>query len=300
MAQPVHSLVLGPTETPAIRCKTCKVPLPDATRKNCDRCRRNRTENYHRWKRSVEARKNHGKNLISLPTLETHPSSAPPSELNIRWTNPATTSAASSQPPHRSHPGSNTPAQLTGAVTPTSTTPLIHNLNERDHHRHQTASSQLPRDAPPVSSLPRVDVPEYQWGEELVDALLALPPRSNFFGQFSVIADPDVDNSKRAQMFQDQLRSKGLPISCVAAAPFGISFVELTRCLFSSFHLGRETQKPVSHNPDAPRVHAIGLYCRCEIGCQGRFVVSVDDDTAHQYSVPGQRIGVALLHTSSG
>ncbi len=249
MAQPVHSLVLGPTETPAIRCKTCKVPLPDATRKNCDRCRRNRTENYHRWKRSVEARKNHGKNLISLPTLETHPSSAPPSELNIRWTNPATTSAASSQPPHRSHPGSNTPAQLTGAVTPTSTTPLIHNLNERDHHRHQTASSQLPRDAPPVSSLPRVDVPEYQWGEELVDALLALPPRSNFFGQFSVIADPDVDNSKRAQMFQDQLRSKGLPISCVAAAPFGISFVELTRCLFSSFSPGQGNTKTCLPQP---------------------------------------------------
>ncbi|KAH9019750.1 hypothetical protein EDB84DRAFT_1516436, partial [Lactarius hengduanensis] len=236
MAQPVHSLVVGPTETPAIRCKTCKVPLPDATRKNCDRCRRNRTENYHRWKRSVEARKNH----IALPTLETHHSSAPPSKPNIRWTKPATTSAPGPRSPHPSHTGTSTPAQHSDATAP----------------------------------LPRVNIPEYQWGEELVDALLALPPRSNFFGQFSVIADPDVDNSERAQMFRDQLRSKDLPIS--------------------------DTQKPVSNNPGAPRGHAIGLYCRCEIGCQGRFVVSVDDDTTHPHGVPGQRIGVALLHTSSG
>ncbi|KAH9167221.1 hypothetical protein EDB89DRAFT_1998491 [Lactarius sanguifluus] len=236
MAQPIHSLVLGPTETPAIRY---------ATRKNCERCRRNRTENYHRWKRSVEARKNH----FALPTLETHHSSAPPSKLNIRWTKPATTSAAGPRLPHLSHPGTSTPAA-----------PLDHNLNEH---------------APGlVSSLPRVNIPEYQWGEELVDALLALPPRSNFFGQFSVIADPNVDNAERAQMFRDQLRSKDLPIS--------------------------DTQKPVSHNPGAPRGHAIGLYCRCEIGCQGRFVVSVDDDTTHPHGVPGQRIGVALLHTSSG
>jgi len=126
-----------------------------------------------------------------------------------------------------------------------------------------------------MSSFPRhINIPEYQWGEELVDALFALPPRSNFFGQFSVIADPDVDNPKRAQMFLDQLRSKGLPTS--------------------------ETQKPVSGTPSSPRGHAIGLYCRCEIGCQGRFVVSVDDDTTHLHGVPGQRIGVALLHTSSG
>ncbi|KAH9059634.1 hypothetical protein EDB87DRAFT_1620577 [Lactarius vividus] len=265
MAQPVHSLVLDPTERPTIRCKTCKAPLPDATRKNCDRCRRNRTENYHRWKRSVEARKN----LIVLPTLETHPSSVPPSKLNIRWTNPATTSAAVPRPSHLSHPGTGTPAQHSDA-----TTPLDYNLNKCDH-RPQTASLQVPRDAPGLaSSLPRINVPEYQWGEELVDALLALPPRSNFFGQFSVVADPDVDNSKRAQMFRDQLRSIDLPIL--------------------------ETQIPVPHNPGAPRGHAIGLYCRCEIGCQGRFVVSVDDDTTHPHGVPGQRIGVALLHTSSG
>ena len=293
MAQP--TLVRGPTETPAIRCKTCKVPLPDATRKNCDRCRRNRTEKYNRWKRSVEARKN----LISLPTQETHPSSAPPSNVNIKWMKPAATSAAISQPSHRSHSGFGKPWRLTGDVT--SSTSLHPNLNERDHHRRQTASSQIPGDAPPLMSslTPGIHIPEYQWGEELVDTLLALPPRSNFFGQFSVIADPDVDNSKRAQMFLDQLRSKGLPTSYVATASFGLSFVEPhPHRLFSSSHLAREAQTPVSGSLNAPHGHAIGLYCRCEVGCQGRFIVSVDNDTTHRHSIPGQRIGVALLHTS--
>jgi hypothetical protein len=236
MAEPALTLALGPTETPTIRCKTCKVPLPDATRKNCERCRRNRMETHNRWKRSVEARKNHGKNLIFLPTLETHPSSAPSSNVNIRWIRPGATSAATSQPPHRSYLGSGiTPAHLPGAVTSTSTAPLDH---ERHHNRHRPASSQLPSDAPGLMSSPphRINIPEYQWCEELVDALFALPPRSNFFGQFSVIADPDVDNSKRAQMFLDQLRSKGLPTSYVAAASFGFSSLEPhPLCLFSSF-----------------------------------------------------------------
>ena len=151
-----------------------------------------------------------------------------------------------------------------------------------------------------MSSLPRhINIPEYQWADELVDALLTLPPRSNFFGQFSVITDPDVDNPKRAQMFLHKLRSKGLPISYVAAASFGFSLIgPHILCLFSLFSSGRETQSAVSGNPDAPRGHAIGLYCRCEINCQGRFVVSVDDDTTHLHGVPGQRIGVALLHSS--
>lgn len=292
MAQPPDTLVLGPTETPAIRCKTCKVPLPDATKKNCARCRRNRTESHQRWKRSVEARKVHEKkNLISLPRSEAQPSSAPPSNVNIRWTEPAIT------PEARYHLGSGTtPAHLPGAVTSTSAAPLDHNLNERHHHKHQPPSPQPLSDAPGlVSSLPR-RINQYQWGEELVDALLGLPPRSNFLGQFSIIADPDVDNSKRAQMFLDQLRSKGLPTSYVAVASFGFSFVEPHSSL--PFHPGREIQRPVSGNPDAVRGHAIGLYCKCEIGCQGRFVVSADDDTTHLHGVPGQRVGVALFHTS--
>ena len=206
-----HTLILGPSETPAIRCKTCKVPLPDAKRKNCERCRRNRTENYNRWK----ARKS----LISLPTVETHPSSAPSLNVNIRWIKPATTSAACSQPSHQSHPGSGIPSSAS----------LDPYLNE---HR-QAATSHPSKEAPRLMPSWPYGINEYQWDEELVDALLALPPRSNFFGQFSVIADPDADNFKRAQMFLDQLRSKGLPTSYVAAMSLGLSFVEShPRCLF--------------------------------------------------------------------
>jgi len=72
-----------------------------------------------------------------------------------------------------------------------------------------------------VASLPHV--PEYQWGPELVAALLVLRPRSNFLGKFSVIANPDVDNATRAQMFVDQVRSNGLRISYVVTLPFGLS-----------------------------------------------------------------------------
>ncbi|KAN0128996.1 hypothetical protein V8E53_013146 [Lactarius tabidus] len=270
MAQPLHTLVPGSTETPTLRCKTCKVPLPDAKRKNCDRCRQIRTEKYHRWQRSVEARKNNAKNPIPIPTLETHPSSAPPSNVNIKWTNPATTAAASAQPVQ----GASTPAQLTDTFTSTSLVSLDPNPNKRSYYREHTASSQLPRDTPRlILAMPHgIDIPEYQWGEELVNALMALPPRSNFVGQFSVVADPDVDNSKRAQMFLDQLRSKGLPTT--------------------------GAHRSVSGDPGALRGHAIGLNCRCRDGCQGRFIVSVDDDTTHIQGVPGQRIGVALLHAS--
>jgi hypothetical protein len=234
-----HTLNLGPSETPAIRCKTCKVPLPDATRKNCERCRRNRTESYNRWK----ARKN----LNSLPTLETHPSSAPSSNVNIRWMNPATTSAACSQPSHQlgSHRGSGIPSSAS----------LDHYLNEPKHDRHQAAASHLPRDAPWLTfSWPRdIDIPEYQWSQELLNALLALPPRSNFFGQFSVIADPDVDNSRRAQMFLVQLSSKGLPTLYVAAASLGFSFVEPhPRCLFSSFSPGQGYTEACLRQPGCP------------------------------------------------
>lgn len=205
MAQPLHSLDLGPTATPTLRCKKCKVPLPDATRKNCERCRRIRTENYNRWKRTAEARKNQAKSPISIAIPETHPSSAPPSNVQITRINPA-------QPPH----GASTPLQLTDTITSTSSISLDADL-KRGYYRPHTV---LPAPQSMSSLLRNIDIPEYQWSEELVNALMALPPRSNFVGQFSVIADPDVDNPKRAQMFLDQLRSKGLPTSYVAASSY--------------------------------------------------------------------------------
>ena len=38
-----------------IRCKTCKIALANTAWKNCDNCRRRRTESYHRWKKSTVA-----------------------------------------------------------------------------------------------------------------------------------------------------------------------------------------------------------------------------------------------------
>jgi hypothetical protein len=68
----------------------------------------------------------------------------------------------------------------------------------------------------PAPVVPRfIDVHEYQWSSELVDELSALPPRSTFVGKFSIVSDPAVDNSKRAFTFADQLRARGLFISCV-------------------------------------------------------------------------------------
>ncbi len=52
-----HSLLPAPTDPPVITCKKCKAPLPDATWKNCDNCRRNRTESYNRWKKSAQLRR---------------------------------------------------------------------------------------------------------------------------------------------------------------------------------------------------------------------------------------------------
>jgi hypothetical protein len=48
-------------------------------------------------------------------------------------------------------------------------------------------------------------------------------------------------------------------------------------------------------------LHAHMLYfpCKCEDECNGRFLVSVGDDTSHPYGIHGQRIGVALYHPPS-
>ncbi|KAI0294906.1 hypothetical protein B0F90DRAFT_1753743, partial [Multifurca ochricompacta] len=65
------------------------------------------------------------------------------------------------------------------------------------------------------SRYPSIPVPEYQWEDELVVDLLAIPPRLNFLGKFSTISDPKVNNLMRATMFADRVRIKGLPILCV-------------------------------------------------------------------------------------
>ncbi|KAI0296775.1 hypothetical protein B0F90DRAFT_1745156 [Multifurca ochricompacta] len=79
------------------------------------------------------------------------------------------------------------------------------------------------------SRYPSIPVPEYQWEDELVVDLLAIPPRLNFLGKFSTISDPKVNNLMRATMFADRVRIQGLPILCVIHifffAYFALAFV---------------------------------------------------------------------------
>ncbi|KAI9451829.1 hypothetical protein BJY52DRAFT_1190737 [Lactarius psammicola] len=111
------------------------------------------------------------------------------------------------------------PSQPLSTVPLARTAPSDQRQNWADY-TYPTVLPQHPRNEPaPVStsSPQRIAVSEYQWSDELVAHLLGLPPRSNFGGKFAIIADPGVDNAMRAQIFADQLRSQGVPISYVAA-----------------------------------------------------------------------------------
>ena len=197
---------------PIVRCKTCNVPLPDALWKNCERCRRNRTESHNRWKKSVQER-----TIAKLAASNSQPY-LPPSETGIPSTSlsnvkpPPTTFIAgqrSQQPPHS---GAFTPSQAPQAGT--YTTLPYHQPNNEPPTPSSQPTGSTPRTAPAAAPPRPVHVPEYQWGDKLVDDLTELPPRSNFVGKFSTILDPQVNNSSRLHIFANQLRAKGLPISC--------------------------------------------------------------------------------------
>jgi len=198
------------------------------------------------------------------------------------------------------------PSQTLSTLPPLArTAPPDHQLNWEDY-TYPTKLPRRPSNQPGPVSAPspqRIPVFEYQWGNELIGQLLGLPLRSNFGGKFAIIADPGVDNGTRAQIFADQLRSQGVPISYVAAAfPVPFRSQSLTYSL-SSFSLSCSTDSE-SHSASRTEgtIHAHTLFfpCRCEDGCRGRFLISVGDDMTHPYGVPGQRIGVALYHPSSG
>ncbi|KAF8468628.1 hypothetical protein DFH94DRAFT_776144 [Russula ochroleuca] len=239
-----HNYSLAPPTDPSIiRCKTCRAPLPDATWKNCDSCRRNRTENYRRWKKSAELRSLKGMTATS----------------QVGWMN-LNPSTSSSQGPgrmvppdhHRDHP------------------------NEPNYRGNPIGSSppgnNQPRTTPASTVQPSVPVIEYQRSDELIDALSVLPPCSNFIGKFSVVADPAVNNSRRAHMFANQLHDRAIPIS--------------------------ENSRTTSLNAGSSNSYALVFSCICQEACQGRFIVAVDDDTSHPYGVPGQRIGALSMHPS--
>ena len=104
---------------------------------------------------------------------------------------------------------------------PGPTAPLDHHSNEPSHHGDPSESSRLANasDQPRRTSASAIPPPagaiEYQWSDELIQALLALPPRSKHIGKFSIVADPAVNNFARAHLFVNQLHSRAVPISCV-------------------------------------------------------------------------------------
>ncbi|KAI0289098.1 hypothetical protein BC826DRAFT_1034339 [Russula brevipes] len=259
------SLVPAPTITPEFRCKTCKAPLLDATFKNCDRCRRIRTESYNRWKKS-DLRK-----AAAAAAVATPGSSRPPE---------ASSSSAPAPAPNPNPPPMNSVVQ-TANIAPNPAASQAHDPQWRHYNPHPhpnpTGSSSHTGDRPQTASapvLPRVmDVQEYQWASELVDELAALPPRSTFMGKFSIVYDPAVDNAKRAFMFADQLRARALFIS--------------------------KSSESTSRSMDRGNAFVLLISCACQTACRGQIIISADDDKSHPYGIPGQRIGVTVLHSSS-
>jgi len=186
-------------DPPAIRCKTCKATLPDTTRKNCATCRSNKTESYNRWKNFASLRSIGGIDLnLSEFLLRLHQLSS----FLLRTV------------------GSSTLAQPSGPPAP-----LDPHSNEPSHYGDPLAGSRLANDQPRQTSTSTVPQPqaaetiEYQRSDELIDALLALPPRSRYIGMFSIVADPTVNNSTRAHLFAGQLHARAVPISCVSPSP---------------------------------------------------------------------------------
>lgn len=263
------SLPAPTDDTPVIRCKKCRVPLPDAIWKNCASCRRSRTESYHRWKQSASLRSMRRMDLSEyLLRPRQHSSSL------FRIIDYSTLSQA-----------------------PGPTAPRDQHSNEPGRHGDPSGSTTLANDQPrriSASTEPRPPgAIEYQWSDELIEALLALSPRSKYIGKFSIIPDPKVDNSARAYMFVDQLRARGVPISCVVPSlPHSHNNADF------SFVWCRDHLQPVSLNAESINSCTLVSYCTCQEGCQGRFVVSVDDDPSHPYGVPGQRTGVVVVHPS--
>ena len=223
MTQPSQQLSFQPNLVPqdlvTIRCKKCRAPLESTTWKNCDRCRRIRTETFNRWK----AKKRDIDNTASTP-LST--STAAP----ISNPNPAPTFRVTMT----SNPGSNTFPQAPSLSAPPQHYRSWHGQSRLPTGSSQTASGQ-PRTAPTLVAPQAIHVPEFQWSDELIDQLSVLPPRSRFVGKFSVIADPAVDNAMRAHMIADQLRARGIPISCVVTTILSYPHAHLR--LFLAFTL---------------------------------------------------------------
>ncbi len=104
----------------------------------------------------------------------------------------------------------------------------------------------------------------------------------------------------RAHMFVDQLRARAVPISCaVPFRPLPTSYLpHFHNHADFSLRWRREHIRPFSLNTGGSNPYALVSSCTCQEACRGQIIISVDDDLSHPYGVPGQRIGVVVVHSS--
>lgn len=251
---PAHDNHLATTILPAppvIRCKTCKTPLPDTTWKNCASCRKNRTESYHRWKKSAAERSKMGTIDLTI--------SSSTSEFSAFF---FFDSCATTLNPERTFIFILSSCLLrivdsaTSLQAPGPTAPVNQYLNvEPNHYGNPSGSSRSSRladDQPQLTSASTAPRPppskpiEYQWSDDLIEALLALPPRSGYIGKFSIVADPTVNNHTRARLFTRQLRDRAVHISCVVVPSPASTFPQDHVALTFLFFLSVLTQGPIT------------------------------------------------------
>ena len=144
----------------------------------------------------------------------------------------------------------------TSLQAPGPTAPVNQYLNvEPNHYGNPSGSSRSSRladDQPQLTSASTAPRPppskpiEYQWSDDLIEALLALPPRSGYIGKFSIVADPTVNNHTRARLFTRQLRDRAVHISCVVVPSPASTFPQDHVALTFLFFLSVLTQGPIT------------------------------------------------------
>ena len=208
------------------------------------------------------------------------------------WMTP-TTAAANGRPTNLQLPVSDMPTKSTSSTTYPSTTPQ-HYLPTWEDYAYPTENPRLPSNAPvPVSNPPssqRIAVIEYQWAHELVTSLLGQPPRSNFGGKFAIIADPDVDHPTRAQMFANQIRFQGIPISYVPFHSQSHSYPSIQ----PSYHFPRTGKNILRRAPRATSPHT-----RCSSPAGARKDV-VAASLSLPVTTPRIRMGCVVSASASG
>jgi hypothetical protein len=108
-----------------------------------------------------------------------------------------------------------------------------------------------------------------------VGQIFEATPTVELWWKFAIIADPSIDNAMRAQMFADQLRSQGIPISCVAALPsVGGASLSYSSESFHFLWTGGHTLH---------RAHTLVFPCKCK-GESTAFQLAVDHAFTGSYA----------------